>query len=45
MQSFSGVLVILTKALDAPRQNLTVNILILVGFWFVSLDTIRYDWV
>ena len=26
--------------LDAPRQNLTVNILILFGFWFVSLNTI-----
>ena len=31
--------------LDAPRQNLAVNILILLGLWFVSLDTIRYDWV
>ena len=31
--------------LDANRQNLTVNILILFRFWFLSLDTIRYDWV
>ena len=36
---------VLCNKLDAPRQNLTVNILILFGFWFVSLNTIRYDWV